>query len=115
MQLVRSGIAVGAGFLVFSILFRLLGPGLGAVLTTAAAGVMAGYLTAKIAPGHELTHGGVAAGLVAASLIAQPTFPLGVRAIVAVLSAIAISAGAWIRANARIDRPDNSEAGEGRS
>ena len=46
MQMARSGLAVAAGFVVFSILFTVIGPSLGAILTTAAAGLMAGYLTA---------------------------------------------------------------------
>lgn len=110
MRFVRSGIAIAAGFMVFSFLFAILGPGLGAVLTTAAAGALAGYLTAKIAPSRELAHGGATAGLVAASLLAQPAFPLGIRMVVAALAVVAISAGAWIRANARIDRPENMTA-----
>src|SRR5690242_16821838 len=100
----RSGIAVAAGFAVFSVVLALLGPGLGAVLTTTAAGLIAGYLTAKIAMRRELVHGGATAGLVAASLVIQSAFPLGVRMLVAVLGAIAISAGAWIRGQARMAR-----------
>ena len=107
MRFVRSGMAIAAGFVVFSIIFTILGPGLGAVLTTAAAGVFAGYLVAKVASAHELAHGGATAGLVAASVVAQTAFPLGVRIVVATLAVVAISAGAWIRAHAKIDRPEN--------
>jgi hypothetical protein len=110
MHLVRSGIAVAAGLMVFSIVFAVLGPGLGAILTTAAAGLMAGYLTAKIAGARELTHGGAAAGLVAASLLAQPAFAFGIRIVVAALAVIAISAGAWIRANATMHGPEQISA-----
>src|SRR3954467_8817436 len=111
MRFVRSGIAVAAGFLVFSVIFAVLGPSLGAVLASAGAGVMGGYLTAKLASAHELAHGGTTAGLVAASILAQSAFPLGVRVTVAVLAVVAISAGAWIRANAKVDRLHNSDAG----
>ena len=45
--------------------------------------------------------------LVAASLIAQPVFTIPVRLIVAALSVLAITAGAWIRAQARGDRSEN--------
>jgi len=107
MHVVRSGIAIAAGFLIFSVVFRLLGPGLGAVLTTGAAGVIAGYLTVKLAPSRPMLHGGATAGLVAASLIAQPVFAIPVRLIVAALSVLAITAGAWIRAQARGDRSEN--------
>src|SRR3954447_17986624 len=110
MHLVRSGIAVAAGLMVFSIVFGVLGPGLGAILTTAAAGLMAGYLTAKIAGARELTHGGAAAGLVAASLLAQPAFAFGVRIVVAALAVVAITAGAWIRANATMHAPEQMAA-----
>jgi hypothetical protein len=110
MRFVRSGIAIGAGFLVFSLVLSVLGPSMGAVLATTAGGVMAGYLTAKIASAHELLHGGAAAGLVAASILAQSAFPLGVRAFVAALAVVAISAGAWIRANAKSIRPENMAA-----
>lgn len=110
MRFVRSGIAVAAGFLVFSAIFAVLGPSLGAVLASAGAGVMGGYLTAKLASAHELAHGGTTAGLVAASILAQAAFPLGVRVVVAALAVVAITAGAWIRANAKIDRPGNADA-----
>jgi len=110
MRFVRSGIAIATGFMVFSFLFAVIGPGLGAILTTAAAGAMAGYLAAKLAPSRELAHGGATAALVAASLLAQPAFPIGVRILVAALAIVAISAGAWIRANARIDRPEDMTA-----
>src|SRR6478752_4298234 len=103
MRIARSGIAIAAGFLVFSIVFTLLGPSLGAVLTTAAAGLISGYLAAKLAPSHVLMHGGATAGLVAASLVAQPVLALPVRVLVAGLSALAITAGAWVRARARVD------------
>ena len=105
----RSGLAVAAGFVVFSVLFTVIGPSLGAILTTAAAGLMAGYLTAKIASGREMAHAGATAGLVAASLVAQPVLPLPVRIFVAALAAAAISAGAWVRVHARVDPPDNAD------
>jgi hypothetical protein len=111
MHMARSGLAIAAGFVVFSILFTVIGPTLGAILTTAAAGLMAGYLAAKIAPSRELIHGGATAGLVAASLIAQPVLPLPARILVAALAAAAITAGAWVRAQARVDPPVQSEAG----
>ena len=107
MHLVRSGIAIAAGFLIFSIVFTLLGPGLGAVLTTGAAGLIAGYLTVKLAPSRAMLHGGATAGLVAASLIAQPVFTLPVRLVVSALSVVAITAGAWIRAQAQGARAEN--------
>ena len=109
MHLVRSGVAIAGGFLVFSIFFRVLGPPLGAVLTTAAAGVMAGYLAAKIAASRELLHGGATAGLVAASLVVQPVLPLPARILVAALAAAAITAGAWVRMHARFGSPGQSE------
>jgi hypothetical protein len=104
MQLVRSGIAVAAGFAIFSVLFGVLGPGLGAVLTTMGAGVMAGYVTAKIAPGREMLHGGATAGVVAASLVAQSALTLPARMLVAAMAIAAITAGAWVRAHARPER-----------
>ena len=107
MRIARSGIAIAAGFLIFSIIFTLLGPSLGAVLTTGAAGLIAGYLTVKLAPARGMLHGGATAGLVAASLIAQPIFTLSVRLIIAALSVLAITAGAWIRSRARGDRSEN--------
>ena len=85
-----------------------IGPSLGAILTTAAAGLMAGYLTAKISSGRELTHAGATAGLVAASLVFQPVLTLPARVLVAVLAVLAISAGAWVRVHARVDSPDNA-------
>ena len=106
----RSGLAVAAGFVVFSILFTVIGPSLGAVLTTAAAGLMAGYLTAKIAAGREMTHAGATAGLVAASLVVQPVLTLPVRIFVAGLAVLAISAGGWVRVHARIDAPDHADS-----
>jgi hypothetical protein len=114
VRFVRSGIAVAAGFAVFSVLFAVLGPNLGAILTTGAAGLMAGYLTAKIALTRELLHGGATAGLVSASLIAQPVLPLPARLLVAAMAAAAITAGAWVRANARVDRPGNVTEGDNR-
>jgi hypothetical protein len=115
MHLLRSGVAVAAGFTVFSLLFAVLGPGLGAVLTTLAAGLMAGYLTAKIALARELIHGGATAGLVAASLVVQPVLNLPVRLLVAAMAVAAITAGAWIRAHARLNRSDNLVEGDRRS
>jgi len=109
MQMARSGLAVAAGFVVFSILFTVIGPSLGAILTTAAAGLMAGYLTAKIAAGREMTHAGATAGLVAASLVVQPVLALPVRMFVAALALLAISAGAWVRVHARVDPPDHAQ------
>jgi hypothetical protein len=108
MEMARSGLAVAAGFVVFSVLFTLIGPSLGAILTTAAAGLMAGYLAAKIAGWREVTHGGATAGLVAASLIFQPVFTLPARIVIAVLAAAAITAGAWVRMHARLSLPDTS-------
>ena len=105
----RSGLAIAAGFVVFSILFTLIGPSLGAILTTASAGVMAGYLAAKIAASRELLHGGATAGLVAASLVVQPVLPLPARILVATLAAAAITAGAWVRMHARVGLPGHSE------
>jgi hypothetical protein len=101
VQLVRSGIAVGAGFAVFSVIFAVLGPGLGAVLTTLAAGLIAGYLTAKIAGAKELTHGGATAGLVAASLVVQAVLSFPARLLVAGIAIAAITGGAWVRAQGR--------------
>ena len=101
MQLVRSGIAVGAGFAIFSVIFAVLGPGLGAVLTTLAAGLIAGYLTAKIAREKELTHGGATAGLVAASIVVQAVLSLPARLLVAGIAVAAITGGAWVRAQGR--------------
>jgi len=102
MQFVRSGIAVSAGFAVFSVLFAVLGPSLGAVLTTIAAGVMAGYLTAKIARGREMLHGGATAILVAASLVPQSVLTLPARLLVAAMAVAAITGGAWVRAQGRM-------------
>jgi hypothetical protein len=104
MQFVRSGIAVAAGFAIFSVLFAVLGPGLGAVLTTIAGGVMSGYLTAKIARGREMLHGIATAGLVAASLTAQSVLTLPARLLVAAIAVAAISAGAWVRAHSHVDQ-----------
>lgn len=106
MRFARSGIAVATGFIVFSFVFAVIGPSMGAVLTSIGAGLVSGYLTAKIAPSRPFAHGGATAGLVAASLIAQPVFDLGTRAIIAALSAAAVSAGAWIRAQADAARAD---------
>ena len=106
----RSGLAVAAGFVVFSTLFTVIGPSLGAILTTAAAGLMAGYLTAKLAASRELTHAGATAGLVAASLVFQPVLTLPVRMFVAGLAVLAISAGGWVRVHARVDAPDNTDS-----
>ena len=111
MQMARSGLAVAAGFVVFSVLFTVIGPTLGAILTTGAAGVMAGYLTAKLSTSREMTHAGATGGLVAASLVFQPVLTLPVRIFVAVLAALAISAGAWVRVHARVDPPDNTDPG----
>ena len=111
MQMARSGLAVAAGFVVFSVLFTVIGPTLGAILTTGAAGVMAGYLTAKLSTSREMTHAGATGGLVAASLVFQPVLTLPVRIFVAVLAALAISAGAWVRVHARVDPPDNADPG----
>jgi hypothetical protein len=115
VHLVRSGIAVGGGFVVFTILFRLLGPTLGAILPTVAGGLMAGYLTAKIAQRRELLHGGATAGLTAASVIAQPVLTLSARVLVAAIAAAAITAGAWVRGQARASGPDRQVDGEERS
>src|SRR3954468_17997682 len=98
MRFARRGIAVVTGFIVFSFVFAVIGPSMGAVLTSIGAGLVSGYLTAKIAPSRPFAHGGATAGLVAAPLTAQPVFALGTRAIIAALSAAAVSAGAWIRA-----------------
>ena len=114
MQFARSGIAVAAGFAVFSVLFALLGPTLGAILTTVAAGLMAGYLTAKIAGAREVAHGGATAGLVAASMIVQPALPLAARILVAVIAIAAITAGAWVRGHARMDEPGTIAEGDRR-
>ena len=102
MRWARSGLAVAAGFTIFSVLFAVLGPGLGAVLTTLAGGVMAGYLTAKIAQSRELLHGGAAAVLVAASVVSQSALTLPARILVAVIAAAAITAGAWVRSQGRL-------------
>src|SRR5215203_1812270 len=112
MHMARSGLAIAAGFAAFSIVFRVIGPSLGAILTTGGAGVMAGYLAAKIAASRELIHGAATAGLVAASLIVQPVLPLPARVLVAALAAAAIIAGAWVRAHARIESV-HLEAGRG--
>ena len=104
MQFVRSGIAVAAGFAIFSGLFAVIGPSLGAVLTTIAAGVMAGYVTAKIALGREMLHGAATAGLVAVSLIPQSVLTLPARLLVAAMAVAAITAGAWVRAQSRMHR-----------
>jgi hypothetical protein len=110
----RSVIAVGAGFLVFSVLFTLLGPGLGAILTAIAAGLMAGYISGKIAQSRELTHGGVTAGLTAAALLGAPqvTMTIGARVMVAVIAAAAITAGSWVRGQARAAGQDVRQQGE---
>ena len=117
MPLARSGIAVAAGFAVFSILFAVLGPGLGALLTTAAAGLLAGYLTAKLALRREVVHGWATAGLVATSLLVQPVLTLPARVLVAGLAAAAITGGAWIRAQGRMLEDDvsrqNPDGGDG--
>lgn len=106
MRFVRSGIAVAAGFVIFSGLFALLGPSLGAVLTTIAAGVMAGYVTAKIARSREMLHGSATAGLVAVSLIPQSVLTLPARLLVAAMAVAAITAGAWVRGQSRRHRDD---------
>ena len=106
MRFVRSGIAIAAGFVVFSILFSLMGPMLGAILTTVPGGLMAGYLTAKIAQSREALHGGATAGLVAASIVVQPVLTLPARILVAAIAAAAITAGAWVRGQARMNRPE---------
>src|SRR5689334_21366024 len=105
MHLARSGISVAAGFAVFSVLFTLLGPSLGAVLTTLGAGLMGGYLTAKLAGWQEMAHAGATAGLVAASILAQPALNLPARAFVAALAVAAITAGGWVRGQARMHLP----------
>src|SRR4051812_4002853 len=110
MRLTRSGLAIAAGFVVFSLLFSALVPSLNAAIPAAAAGLFAGYLTAKIAASRELTHGGITAAFVAAWLVARLPLSLGARVFVATLAVVAITAGAWIRANARVDRPDNMTA-----
>jgi hypothetical protein len=94
---------------VFSSLFALLGPGLGAVLTTIPAGLMAGYLTGKIAQTRELMHGGATAGLVAASIVVQPVLTLPARVMVAALAVATITAGSWVRGQARMARPEGEE------
>ena len=48
MEMARSGLAVAAGLVVFSVLFTLIGPSLGAILTTAAAGLMAAKLPGSV-------------------------------------------------------------------
>jgi hypothetical protein len=106
MQFVRSGIAVAVGFTIFSGLFAVIGPSLGAVLTTIAAGVMAGYVTAKIARAREMLHGGATAGLVAVSLIPQAVLTLPARLLVAAMAVAAITAGAWVRAQSRRHRDE---------
>jgi hypothetical protein len=106
MQFARSGMAVAIGFAIFSGLFAVIGPSLGAVLTTIAAGVMAGYLTAKIARNREMVHGGATAGLVAVSLVPQSVLTLPARLLVAAIAVAAISGGAWVRAQSRILRDD---------
>ena len=116
MQLVRSGIAVAAGFAVFSILFAVLGPNLGAILTTLGAGLMAGYLAAKIAGSREVIHGVATAALVALSLVIQPVLTLPARILVAIMAAATIAAGSWVRANAgpnSVDHVRRSPQGEG--
>jgi hypothetical protein len=110
MPLARSGLAVGAGFVIFSLLFTVIGPTMGAILTTVASGLIAGYVAAKIAAWRELAHGGATAGLVAASLVFQPVLTLPARMLVATLAVAAITAGAWIRGQARVSAPDMSEA-----
>jgi hypothetical protein len=116
MHLLRSGIAIAAGFAVFSVLFTLLGPTLGALLTTVAAGLMGGYLAAKIAQRRELMHGGAAAGLVAASLVVQPVLTLPGRLLIAAVAVATMTAGAWVRASARdASQPENVVEGDRRS
>ena len=115
MRFVRSGVGIAAGFAIFSGLFAVIGPSLGAVLTTVAAGVMAGYMTAKIARDREMLHGGATAGLVALSVIPQSMLTLPARLLVAGMAAAAITAGAWIRAQSRRHRDEAAAAGgEGR-
>ena len=114
MQFTRSGSAVAAGFFVFAVLFRLLGPGLGAILTALPAGVMGGYLTAKIAGHHEMVHTGVVAGAIAAWLVFHPTLTLPARLAVAAVAVAAVTAGGWVRVHARID-PAQVGDGGGRS
>lgn len=121
MQFARSGIAVGAGFVIFSGLFAVIGPGMGAVLTTIAAGVMAGYVTAKIAQGREMLHGGATAALVAVSIVPQSVLTLPARLLVAAMAVAAITAGAWVRTQSRRHRDEDlsrpspqGEGGEGR-
>jgi hypothetical protein len=125
MRFARSGVAVATGFIVFSFVFAVIGPSMGAALTCIGAGLVSGYLGAKIAPSRPLIHGGATAGLVAASIIAQPVFDLGTRAIIAALAAAAVWSGAWIRAQANAARADitvedvrrgpQGHGGEGRS
>jgi uncharacterized membrane protein SpoIIM required for sporulation len=76
------------------------------VLTTIAAGVMAGYVTAKIARAREMLHGGATAGLVAVSLIPQAVLTLPARLLVAAMAVAAITAGAWVRAQSRRHRDE---------
>jgi hypothetical protein len=106
MQFVRSGIAVAVGFAIFSGLFAVIGPSLGAVLTTVAAGVMAGYVTAKLARSREMLHGGATAGLVAVSIVPQSVLTLPARLLVAAMAVAAITAGAWVRGQSRMNRDD---------
>ena len=101
MRWTRSAIAVAAGVSIFAILFILLGPRLGAVLTSVAAGLMSGYFTAKIALTREVLHGGATAVLVAVYVLPLPVLPFPMRVVTAALAAAAITAGAWVRGQAR--------------
>jgi hypothetical protein len=100
MQIVRSASAVLAGFVVFVLLFAVLGGGLGLVLAAIAGGLMAGYVTAKIIQSRELAHGGAAAGLAAGYLLLAP-LPAPTGAMLAVIAALAVTGGAWVRGQAR--------------
>lgn len=104
-----SVVAVGAGFVIFSVLFSLLGSLLGAVIATIPAGLMAGYLSGKLAGSREVLHAGVAAGLVGAALLAAPQLPftLTLRVIVTVLAVGTLTAGAWVREQARLAGVDD--------
>jgi hypothetical protein len=115
MQFTRSGSAVAAGFFVFAVLFRLLGPGLGAILTALPAGVMAGYLTAKIASHHQMIHTGAAAGAIAGWLVFHPTLTLPARLMVAAIAVGAVTAGGWVRVHAGGEDPVQMTGGDHRS
>jgi hypothetical protein len=130
----RSAIAVLGGLLVFYVLYGMLettlvrataGAPINDIATYLAvrnrpmmaaaqfaivplAGVLAGYLTAKLATAHELAHGIAASVLVAGALIRNfmtaDTTPhsIALRALLILSGAAALTTGAYIRGQARI-------------